>query len=95
MSEPTNKPLALRASLGLSQRPFATVACISLLAVLVGFYESRGATEAVFAAEQWASGIAGSFPVAAVLIAVVAVLVSVLAYRILSRRAAAGDGKSR
>ncbi len=61
---------------------------------LAGFYESWGATEAVFAAEQWANGVAGSFPVVAVLVAVGAILVSVLAYRVLSRRAAAGDGKS-
>ena len=56
---------------------------------LAGFYESRGATEAVFAAEQWATGFAGSFPVVAVLVAVGAVLASIFAYRILSRRSAA------
>lgn len=62
---------------------------------LAGFYESRGAKEAVFAVEQWAARLAGNFPVIAVLVAAGAVLASVLAYRVLSRRAAAGDGKSR
>ena len=70
---------------------------------LAGFYESRGATDAVFAAEQWASSIAGSFPVTAILVTVAGILVSALAYRVLSRRSAAGagsraragDGKSR
>ena len=56
---------------------------------LAGFYESRGATEAVFAAKQWATGFAGSFPIVAVLVAVGAVLASIFAYRILSRRSAA------
>ena len=56
---------------------------------LAGFYESRGATEAVFAAEQWATGFAGSFPVVAVLVADGAVLASIFAYRILLRRSAA------
>jgi membrane protein implicated in regulation of membrane protease activity len=57
--------------------------------VLSGFYESRGATDAVFAAEQWATGLAGSFPVGAVLVAIGAVLASVLTYRTLSRRSTA------
>ncbi len=70
---------------------------------LAGFYESWGATEFVFAAEGWANGVAGSFPVVAVLVAIGAVLVSILAYKVLSRRSAAntegrppaGDEKSR
>ncbi len=70
---------------------------------LAGFYESWGATEFVFAAEGWANAVAGSFPVVAVLVAIGAVLVSILAYKVLSRRSAAntegrppaGDEKSR
>ena len=69
---------------------------------LSGLYESRGATDAVFAAEQWSNNLAQSLPVAAVLVTVGAVLASVLAYKILSRRSAAtakdqprdGDGES-
>jgi hypothetical protein len=63
---------------------------------LAGFYESWGATEVVFAAEQWANGVATSFPAVAVLVAAGAVLVSILAYKVLSRRSAAsGDGRPR
>ncbi len=63
---------------------------------LAGFYESWGATEVVFAAEQWANGVAASFPAVAVLVAAGAVLVSILAYKVLSRRSAAsGDGRPR
>jgi len=53
---------------------------------LSGLYESRGATDAVFAAEQWATGLAQSLPVVAVLVAVGAVLASLLVYRVLSGR---------
>ena len=69
---------------------------------LSGLYESRGATDAVFAAEQWSNNLAQSLPVAAVLVTVGAVLASVLAYKILFGRSAAtakdqprdGDGES-
>lgn len=69
---------------------------------LSGLYESRGATDAVFAAEQWSNNLAQSLPVAAVLVTVGAVLASVLAYKILSGRSTAtakdqprdGDGES-
>ncbi|MBA3952674.1 MAG: cytochrome c biogenesis protein CcdA [Rubrobacter sp.] len=69
---------------------------------LAGFYESRGATEAVFAAEEWAAGLARGLPIVAVPVAGAVVLASVLAYRVISRRSApgaesrprAGGGKS-
>jgi cytochrome c biogenesis protein CcdA len=69
---------------------------------LSGLYESRGATDVVFAAEQWSNNLAQSLPVAAVLVAVGAVLASVLAYKILFGRSTAtakdqprdGDGES-
>ncbi len=42
MYEPKNKPAAPRASLGLARRPFAAVACISLLAVVVAILGACG-----------------------------------------------------
>lgn len=45
MNGPTNKPLAPRASLGLSRRPLAAVARISLLAVLVAILGACGAQQ--------------------------------------------------
>ena len=56
---------------------------------LSGLYESRGATDAIFAAEQWTNSFAQNLPVAAVLVTVGAVLASVLAYKILSGRSTA------
>ncbi len=45
MNEPINKPVAPRASLGLSRRPFAAVARISLLAVLVAILGACGGAQ--------------------------------------------------
>ncbi len=56
---------------------------------LSGSYESRGATDAVFAVEQWATSLAQSLPVVAALVAVGAVLASFLTYRVLSGRSIA------
>jgi len=63
---------------------------------LAGFYESGGATEAVFAAEEWAAGLARSLPIVAVPVAGAVVLASVVAYRVISRRSAPGaEGRPR
>ncbi len=45
MNEPTNKPAGVRASLGLTRRPFAAVARISLLAVVVAILGACGAQQ--------------------------------------------------
>ncbi len=45
MYEPKNKPAAPRASLGLARRPFAAVARISLLAVVVAILGACGAQQ--------------------------------------------------
>lgn len=45
MNEPTNKPMGHRMPLGLSRRPFAVVARISLLAVVVAVLGACGAQQ--------------------------------------------------
>ena len=57
---------------------------------LAGFYESRGATEMVFAAEGWAAGLARNLPILAVPVAGAVVLAAFLAYRAISRRSVPG-----
>ncbi len=59
---------------------------------LSGLYESNGATNLAFAAERWASGVAGAVPDAALIAAPLALVAALLVRRWARRR---GRGKAR